>query len=299
MDACEPRRGTRVLSAVVRRRRIGQRRTREPRGSLFGVRFPRNPHPARMTGAGARFRLDSAAVLTTDSQSRRRQQPIRSGSVMAAINGQACPADPARASRDEERDDRPTSSGRQTGQRAVPAGEFAHASIVLHALVPRPAWKTDRPRRHAVDADIIFRQLLRHRLGEADFRRFHGVVRHAAARFTPPDRRDHHDRAAATPAHLGHGHPGRADGWEERLVERLMPLRVGRMDDVGALREADVVDENIEAAESLDGSQDHVGDTLFGGKIGLNRQGPPGAALASAAVSRSRRPALPRRGRRS
>ena len=61
-----------------------------------------------------------------------------------------------------------------------------------------------------------------------------------------------------------------------------MPLGVGRVDDVGSLREADVVDEDVQAAEGLDGSQDDVGDAFLRGKVGLNRQDPLGATRQGA-----------------
>ena len=48
------------------------------------------------------------------------------------------------------------------------------------------------------------------------------------------------------------------------------------------LASADVVDEDVEAAERLDRARDHVGDALVGGQIGLNREdtrsAPPGSA---------------------
>jgi len=50
------------------------------------------------------------------------------------------------------------------------------------------------------------------------------------------------------------------------------------VDDVRALGEANVVDEDVEAAERLHRPQDHVGDALVGRDVGLNRQHPVGTA---------------------
>ena len=72
--------------------------------------------------------------------------------------------------------------------------------IGLLTFVPRAAGKENRSGRHAVDANVVFGQLLRHRLGEADLGRLHGVVDHPSAGLASPDRRNHDDDAAAASA---------------------------------------------------------------------------------------------------
>ena len=44
----------------------------------------------------------------------------------------------------------------------------------------------------------------------------------------------------------------------ERLIERLVPLRVCRVDDVGALGCANVVDQDIDAAKRLESRVDDL-----------------------------------------
>ena len=80
------------------------------------------------------------------------------------------------------------------------------------------------------------RELLRERLGQADLRGLDGVVGHAAAGLAAVDRRDHHDRAAAALPHVRHGQARGADRREQRLVERRLPLGVGRVEQVAAGR---------------------------------------------------------------
>ena len=70
---------------------------------------------------------------------------------------------------------------------------------------------------------------------------------------------------------MRHGEPRGADGWQERLVDRLAPFGVSRLDDRAAAREADVVDQNVETAERLDGFADDLRDSRFGGNVGPNR----------------------------
>ena len=122
---------------------------------------------------------------------------------------------------------RPNGSSRLM-KSAMPCG------IGLLALVPRAAGKQDRSGRDAVDADVQRRELLRERLGQADLGGLDGVVGHAAARLAAPDRRDHDDRAAAALLHVRHGQPRGANRRKQRLVERRLPLGVGRVEQVGA-----------------------------------------------------------------
>ena len=65
------------------------------------------------------------------------------------------------------------------------------------------------------------------------------------------------DAAAALP-HVRHDEPRHADGRIQRLVERLLPLGVGRVDDVGAFGGGDVVDEDVDAAEGLERGVDDL-----------------------------------------
>ena len=88
--------------------------------------------------------------------------------------------------------------------------------------------------------------------GEADLRGLDRVVGHAAARFAAPDRGDHDDRAAAARAHVRHGETRGADRGKQRLVEGRLPLGVGGLEQVAAAGAADVVDEDVEAAERFD-----------------------------------------------
>ena len=53
--------------------------------------------------------------------------------------------------------------------------------------------------------------------------------------------------------HVRHGQARRADRRKQRLVERRLPLGVGRVEQLRAGRAPDVVDEDVEAAELLDG----------------------------------------------
>jgi len=51
---------------------------------------------------------------------------------------------------------------------------------------------------------------------------------------------------------------GHADGWIQRLVERVLPLGIGRIDDVGAFGRSDVVDQDVDASEGLEGGADDL-----------------------------------------
>ncbi len=126
----------------------------------------------------------------------------------------------------------PTSSGRpnrpngssRARKSAIPTGSSRCR------LSHDPPGNRIEPGRHAVHADAVARQLLGKRLSEADFRGFHGVVGHAAARFASPDRRDHHDGTATPLTHVGHGQARGADRRKQGLVEGLLPFGVRRVE---------------------------------------------------------------------
>ena len=118
---------------------------------------------------------------------------------------------------------RPNGSSRRTNS-AMPSGS---ACWRFHQ---EPPGNENRARGDAVDADVVARELLGHRFGQADLRGLHGVVGHPAARLAAVDRRDHQDHAAPPRPHRGHGQPRRPDGRIQRLVERLLPLVVAGLD---------------------------------------------------------------------
>src|SRR5204863_7331539 len=102
------------------------------------------------------------------------------GAGPAAVSAPASPAAPAGTGRHEKRPEGRNLFGpAESPEREFPPDEFAHPfRVLLHASIPRSPRKTDGTRRHAVDADVVAGQLLRHRLGDADFGGFHGVVGH-------------------------------------------------------------------------------------------------------------------------
>src|SRR5206468_3779797 len=103
--------------------------------------------------------------------------------ILAAVNGHTSPADPARARRDEECDDRPDLLGAaESPEWQLPLDKIIDSGrIFLLPAMPRAPRKQNRPWRDAVDADIVARQLLRHRLRQADLGRLDSVVGHPAA----------------------------------------------------------------------------------------------------------------------
>ena len=289
MDAREPRvrrRGFFLHSSEAANRTPAN--TKTPKDSSFASASPRHSGPS--PGSPARAAAVRRPTHRTDRPTKRPADQIRerdwqpsTGTLAPLIQlARGDTRNATTAPTSSGRPNRPNGSSRRTNS-AIPAG------ILLLTRVPRSARKQNRPRRHAVDADVVARQLLRHRLGQADFGRLHGVVGHPAARFAAPDRRDHHDRAAAAPPHVRHGQPRRADRRKQRLVERLLPLGVGGVDDVGAPGEADVVDEDVEAAEGLDRSRRRRRATpLSVARVGLTpparARSPPGSVRSSAAA---------------
>ena len=225
MDAREPRvrrRGFFLHSSDGGEPDTGEHEN--PEGFIVRVRFPGNPVPRKMVGA-ARRRPAAAGRHRTDTGSdggnardqirERDWQPstVTLAPLIQLARGETRNATTAPTS--SGRPNRPNGSSRCTNS-AIPVG------IVLHAAVPRSPRKPNRPRRHAVDADVVVRQLLRHRLRQADFRGLDGVVRHPAARFAAPDRRNHHDRAAAARAACAARPAGRPE-WRETASDRRLP----------------------------------------------------------------------------
>ena len=78
--------------------------------------------------------------------------------------------------------------------------------------------------------------------------------------------------AAAALTHQRHGQARGADRREQRLVDRRLPLGVGRAEDVGAAGLADVVDQDVDAAEPFDRARHDQLDAGGGRDVGLHRQ---------------------------
>ena len=161
---------------------------RKPIQAMRASAAPAAQSKLNSTASRQQVRMRRSFRFASATGSRR---PARSEPLIQLARGEARNATTSPTS--SARPKRPNGSSRVTNS-AMPV------RIGLLPLVPRPARKQNRARRDAVDADVVLGQLLRHRLREADFGRFHGVVGHPAARFAPPDRRDHHDRPAAARA---------------------------------------------------------------------------------------------------
>ncbi len=69
---------------------------------------------------------------------------------------------------------------------------------------------------------------------------------------------------------MRHRQAGGADRGKKRLVERRLPFGVGRSQQIGARRAADVVDQDVETAERLDGAADDELDARRGGYVRLH-----------------------------
>src|SRR5687767_14517225 len=86
-------------------------------------------------------------------------------SALAAVDGDRRAGDPAGARRGEERDEigdflRPA----EAAERNLAANEVGDAlGIFLLPLPPGATLEGNRSRRHRVDADVVSRELLRHR----------------------------------------------------------------------------------------------------------------------------------------
>ena len=162
----------------------------------------------------------------------------------------------------------------EAAERQLGLDELGDAvGIGLLALVPRSARERDRPGRHAVHADVVRRQLLRQRLGQADLGGLHRVVGHAAAGFAAEDRRDDHDRRRRRGARIdGTTSRDGANGRKERLVEGLLPVGVAGRQQVAAAGQRHVVHQHVDAAEAVDGGVDDRADAGFGGQVGGHRE---------------------------
>jgi hypothetical protein len=126
----------------------------------------------------------------------------------------------------------------------------------------------NRPRRHAVHADVRRGELQRQGFRQADLGGLHRVVRHASASLAAEDRRDDDDRTAAAGAQVRHGEPRRPHGREQRLIERFLPVDIGRVDDAGTAPETDVVHEHVDSAETAHGFVDDSLDAFCTADVG-------------------------------
>src|SRR5437773_5692846 len=133
---------------------------RIPKGSRFesGSRVPPVPKPSPDAPSRA---PEQPAV---HPPARRAEKPPTKGGPgsdqgtrLAAVNGHTSAADPARARRREERDDRPDFFGAaERPERQLPPDEFCDAGrILLLPAVPRSPLEQNRSRRHAVDANVV------------------------------------------------------------------------------------------------------------------------------------------------
>src|SRR4029453_7187700 len=126
---------------------------------------------------------------------------------MAPIDRNTRPADPARSWRGQKGDN-PTNflCPAKSSEWQFPTHELGHAvGILLLAPMPRSTRKGNRSGCHAIHADVVLRQLLRHRLGEADLSGLHRVVGHPTARLSTPNGSDHDDHPPASAPHVGNG----------------------------------------------------------------------------------------------
>ena len=154
---------------------------------------------------------------------------------------------------------RPNGSSARTNS-AMPAG-----SACL-PLLPRASGKKNRSRRNAVDANAVFGELLRHRLCQADFGGLHRVVDHASARSRPQIDAIITIEPPPRGAHVRHDEARHADCRVESLIESLLPFGIRRVDDIGAFGGADVVDQDVDAAERLDSRADDFLRPFAGGR---------------------------------
>ena len=168
----------------------------------------------------------------------------------------------------------PTSSGRPKRPNGSSAARTRPSlRIVLDAPIPRPPQIRIDPGATLLTRMLSLRQLLGHRLREADFGGLHRVVGHPAAGFAAPDRRNHHDRRRRRASHVRDRHARRSDGRKQRLVEAPPATRRPWCPTMPAASgEPDVVDEDVEAAEGLDGSHHDVGDAFVGRHVSLDGQ---------------------------
>ena len=144
-------------------------------------------------------------------------------SRLASVDDDGGAADPAGFRRREKRDrgadffrraESPNGSSCFTNA-AMPSGS---ACCRFHHDPPSNRIDPAQPNH----ANPILRQLLRQRFREADLRRFHGVVGHAAADSRPKIDDDDHDRAAAA-ACVGAVRPGATCGSPETASDRTLP----------------------------------------------------------------------------
>ena len=175
------------------------------------------------------------------------------------------------------------------------AAETAHRDLSAHevgdslrvsplAAVPTPSGEPDRARRDTVDADVVLRQVARHRLGEADLRRLRHVVGGAAAALPPPDRRHQDDDAAATGAQLRQGAAAEPHGRPEILVQdgdEVGLVGVGEAPGAGA---ADVVDQDVQASELGDRARHQGLDAGRRGDVQSEGEMRPGSGAVQLAL---------------
>jgi hypothetical protein len=155
---------------------------------------------------------------------------------------------------------------RQCGQRALAIRARLRREHVGDAARVGPPGREHRARADPVHADAVHPELLRERLREIAQRRLRRrVVEVELLRLASDSRRHVHDRAAAALEQQRDRRPARAYRGEEIELEDRAPVRVAAAEEpvvrdrAARSRAAGVVDEDVEPAERLDGSRDHLG----------------------------------------
>ena len=193
-----------------------------------------------------------ARVKTRGSGRRRRRRRRRASSARAAST---------------ERDDVGDLLGRaEPAERQLARDERGDAvGIGLLPPLPAAAGEQDRAGRDRVDADVVAREIARHRLGERDLGGLGDVVAGRAAGLAAPDRRDHDDGAAAARAQL------RAST-RARAAERRPQVAIERGGEIGVV---DVVEVAALAGGAWSVTvllhTDNVGAKATNESIGLER----------------------------
>ena len=148
--------------------------------------------------------------------------------------------------------------------------------------------------RHRVDPDAVGGDVQGRASGQRhDPGLGRGVVRLAGLGPPAEDRGVvDHGAAVALGDHLPQHGPGAAERAGQRDVEDPLPLVVGHVQDGGGAAEAGVVDEDVDAAESLDGGLGERADLGFVGDVAGLRGDPAGAVAGGELIAGRGQPAL-------